>query len=423
MPSGSKRAVFTSCSQRGAGDAAAQQAGRHVHQVVVLERRAHVAAERQVLQAPVELLAGERRAEPEAVVARQADAVRDEVARRRAQRGHVVVHAEVGQVVAHGLVPVELALADQRAQRADRELLGDGGDRHQRVRRHRQVLVAVAQAVALQQHDLVAHHDADGGAGDLLVGERFLDERVERCERLGRAGAAAVPRRRATASVRASGGGAIGRRMGTLLCADGTGPYHARSMSAAEAVSRRERWLRPALWTALFRHAVPVLGVLFLDWQPLDVLLFLFVETWLFLTLRMGTEVVLNRSFGDVPTTAAGAVAQLVLCVPIAGLMIGFVMGLVGLVVQQVAFGADDWRAFAASRRLADAALPDGARARRRRADRRGGRLRRTPRTPAGARRRRTTGSSSAWCSGSCSWGRRGSPPGSPRPAPARAAS
>jgi len=120
-------------------------------------------------------------------------------------------------------------------------------------------------------------------------------------------------------------------------------------MSEAEAVSRRERWLRPALWTALFRHAVPVLGVLFLDWQALDVLLFLFVETWLFLTLRTGTEVVLNRSFGDVPKTVVGAVAQLALCVPIAGLMIGFVMGLVGLVVQQVAFGADEWRGFAAS--------------------------------------------------------------------------
>ena len=120
-------------------------------------------------------------------------------------------------------------------------------------------------------------------------------------------------------------------------------------MSEPEAVSRREGWLRPALWTALFRHAVPVAGVLFLDWQALDVLLFLFVETWLFLTLRTGTEVVLNRSFGKVPTTVAGAVVQLVLLTPIAGLLIGFVMGLVGLVVQQVAFGADEWRAFAAS--------------------------------------------------------------------------
>jgi hypothetical protein len=117
-------------------------------------------------------------------------------------------------------------------------------------------------------------------------------------------------------------------------------------MPAVEEISPSPRWLRPALWTALFRHAVPVLGVLFLDWQALDVLLFLFVETWFFLTLRTATEAVLNRSFGDVPKTAAGAVMQLVLYTPIAGLMIGFAMGLVGLVVQQVAFGADEWRAF-----------------------------------------------------------------------------
>jgi hypothetical protein len=115
-------------------------------------------------------------------------------------------------------------------------------------------------------------------------------------------------------------------------------------MSGPEAHSRG--WLRPALWTALFRHAVPVLGVLFLDWQALDVLVFLFIETWLFLTLRVGTEVVLNRSFGKVPETAVGAVAQLLFMTPIAGLLVGFVMGLVGLVVQQVAFGADEWRAF-----------------------------------------------------------------------------
>jgi len=115
-------------------------------------------------------------------------------------------------------------------------------------------------------------------------------------------------------------------------------------MSGPEAHSRV--WLRPALWTALFRHAVPVLGVLFLDWQALDVLLFLFVETWLFLTLRVGAETVLNRSFGAVPETGVGAVAQLLVMTPIAGLLVGVVMGLVGLVVQQVAFGADEWRAF-----------------------------------------------------------------------------
>jgi hypothetical protein len=117
-------------------------------------------------------------------------------------------------------------------------------------------------------------------------------------------------------------------------------------MPAVEDISPARRWLRPALWTALVRHLVPVVGVLALGWHPLDVLVFLFVETWLFLTLRMGTEGVLNRRFGDVPTTAIGALGQLCLFVPILAVVFGFVMGLVGLVVQQLAFGADDWRAF-----------------------------------------------------------------------------
>ena len=117
-------------------------------------------------------------------------------------------------------------------------------------------------------------------------------------------------------------------------------------MPAAEDISPTRRWLRPALWTALFRHLVPVVGVLALGWHPLDVLVFLFVETWLFLTLRMAAEGVLNRRFGDVPGTVAGAVGQLALFVPTLGVVFGFLMGLVGLVVQQLAFGADDWRVF-----------------------------------------------------------------------------
>jgi hypothetical protein len=117
-------------------------------------------------------------------------------------------------------------------------------------------------------------------------------------------------------------------------------------MPAVEDISPARSWVRPALWTALFRHLVPVVGVVALGWHPLDVLVFLFVETWLFLTLRMGTEGVLNRRFGDVPRTVIGAIGQLVLFVPILGAIFGFGMGLVGLAVQQLAFGADDWRVF-----------------------------------------------------------------------------
>ena len=66
-------------------------------------------------------------------------------------------------------------------------------------------------------------------------------------------------------------------------------------MTATEAAPR-PWWLGPALWTALLRHAIPVVGVLFLGWLPLDFLLFLLVETWLFLTLRTGIEVDLESA-------------------------------------------------------------------------------------------------------------------------------
>jgi hypothetical protein len=117
-------------------------------------------------------------------------------------------------------------------------------------------------------------------------------------------------------------------------------------MPAVEDFSPGAALVRPALWTALFRHLVPVVGVVALGWHPLDVLVFLFVETWLFLTLRMGTEGVLNRRFGDVPRTVVGTIAQLALFVPILGVIFGLGMGLVGFVVQQLAFGADDWQVF-----------------------------------------------------------------------------
>jgi hypothetical protein len=117
-------------------------------------------------------------------------------------------------------------------------------------------------------------------------------------------------------------------------------------MAPPEGIPPARRWLRPALFAALFRHAIPVVGVLAFGWLPLDVLLFLLLETWLFLTLRIGAEGVLNRSMGRVPETASGAVLQLLFVTPIAGLLTGFVLGLVGLVVGRLAFGADDWLAF-----------------------------------------------------------------------------
>jgi hypothetical protein len=105
-------------------------------------------------------------------------------------------------------------------------------------------------------------------------------------------------------------------------------------------------WLGPRLWTALLRHALPVLGVLLLGWSALDFLLYLLLETWLFLTLRMGVEGALNRSFGRVPNTTTGALTQIAFLSAMSGVVMAIVLGLVALVVRQFAIGDADWRQF-----------------------------------------------------------------------------
>ncbi len=105
-------------------------------------------------------------------------------------------------------------------------------------------------------------------------------------------------------------------------------------------------WLGPPLWAAIARHAIPVAGVLFLGWLPLDFLLFLLLETWLFLTLRMGVEGALNRSFGPVPKTLGGKLGQIALLTAMSGAVMAFVLGLVAIVLRTLAFGDAEWRQF-----------------------------------------------------------------------------
>ena len=106
------------------------------------------------------------------------------------------------------------------------------------------------------------------------------------------------------------------------------------------------RWLGPPLWAALFRHAIPVAGVLFLGWLPLDFLLFLLIETWLFLTLRMGVEGTLNRSFGEVPETLVGKLSQMAVLTVMSGAVMGVILGLLAILIRQFAFSAAEWQRF-----------------------------------------------------------------------------
>ena len=64
-----------------------------------------------VAESRIEFLAGKTGTVPGGVVAREAGAVRDQVARGDARREHVVIEAKIGQVFAHRFVPIEFALA------------------------------------------------------------------------------------------------------------------------------------------------------------------------------------------------------------------------------------------------------------------------------------------------------------------------
>jgi hypothetical protein len=59
----------------------------------------------------------------------------------------------------------------------------------------------------------------------------------------------------------------------------------------------REVVRRPAFRASAVRQALPVIGVLFLRWPPLDIVVFFLLEVWLFLTLRVAFEVTFDRRY------------------------------------------------------------------------------------------------------------------------------
>jgi hypothetical protein len=168
------------------GELPGEVAGRHIHQVVVLEAHPDIAAEGEVLQRAEELFAGAIGAVPCRIVARQSRPMSHQVARRDVRSGVFVVETEIRQVLAHRFVPLELPLAHQRAQRADGELLRDRSDRHLRFGRNRKLLLDVAEAVALRVDDLVADHDGDRRAGNLVGLQCLVDDGIDAGERFAR---------------------------------------------------------------------------------------------------------------------------------------------------------------------------------------------------------------------------------------------
>ena len=110
--------------------------------------------------------------------------MRHQVARRDSLARHGIVKLELGDELAHRLIPIELALVHQGPHGRYRERFGDGADGEKRVRRHGQFLVAVPVAVALEKHNLSVLNHGKREPGDLPVFHHAGDELVEAVERL-----------------------------------------------------------------------------------------------------------------------------------------------------------------------------------------------------------------------------------------------
>ena len=105
-----------------------------------------------------------------------------------------VVHLEGGKVLGNRIVPLDLALIDEQAQRRRRERLGDRADGEHRVCVHRHRLAELADAVALGDDYLVVLDHGQRQARNFPFLERLLNVGMKFLERLvGPSGRRAEP--------------------------------------------------------------------------------------------------------------------------------------------------------------------------------------------------------------------------------------
>ena len=132
----------------------------------------------------IDLLAGQVAPEPDRVVPRQPAAMSHQIARSEMRSRVFVMHPKIRQVFPDRLVPIEFSLPNQRGERGHRELFRDRPDRHLRLRCHRHLFLDIAQAIALQEHDVVTHYDRNGETGNLKRFQFLLDDLINPSERL-----------------------------------------------------------------------------------------------------------------------------------------------------------------------------------------------------------------------------------------------
>src|SRR6478672_11816837 len=91
-------------------DLAAEIAGRHEHQVVVLKLDPQIAAELEKWETMIHLFPSEVGPVPESVMTGEPRAMSDEIARSQVRRRVFIVHPKIGQVLADRFVPIEFSL-------------------------------------------------------------------------------------------------------------------------------------------------------------------------------------------------------------------------------------------------------------------------------------------------------------------------
>ena len=116
---------------------------------------------------------------PEEIGIRQAAAVRQEIPHGHRLADPGIVNLELGDVPAHRVVPTQLPLVHEDAERRGGHGLGGRADREQGVSVHRLGFSEFKRAVAAGEQQFLPPDDGDRETGRVPVGDRPLDVVVE----------------------------------------------------------------------------------------------------------------------------------------------------------------------------------------------------------------------------------------------------
>jgi len=108
--------------------------------------------------------------------------MRDQVASSKVLSDDGIVHAEIGEIVVDGLVPIEFSFVDEGAEFGDDKGFGHRSDAEEGIRRDGELFIGVAVAVTFGEDHFAVPDHGDGQAGDFPVFHGLSDEIVEAVE-------------------------------------------------------------------------------------------------------------------------------------------------------------------------------------------------------------------------------------------------